>query len=541
MNITPEILIFLFSQKHTIVHQHLRRPDQTFQGIRLYDPQEKPDKTFLYVISERAFRRLSAEERKQFSLVFIAAEPKASEEENSLAGKKAGGNVSSVGKKKMAEPAASFDYKELSLAVAAGFPTPGSLFYALQQVFHTLLQQENELLLATMNPENAETVFSFGEKWFPWEYSIVDIDMRLLFRTDNLHNVLGEGQVERIPAESIHELILSREFHEAAKKQEVFYQSMSFSNMTAIARNILPDNKYAGRVVMFLPEAIKKAPKGAEDLFEFYTDCVRETLSRSGHFTGRTQNDPLHLLCRNLFQNESVSAHAVSEGLQRSGWQRDNAYSVIVFRFLTDSAWEAQLETTLPYLADELELEWPDSCAINTGREINWVLNLTLSGADVNLDSFHQKVAHFVRDHICMAGASPVFSDFSLLSEAKKSATSALEIGQNKHPHFWYFSFEDYRLDYIKDTLQSSIPSAFLRHPALTELKQFDEKNNTELLGTLKAYLENGRNMTAAADAIFIHRTTFCRRMDHIRKITGLDLGDPDTALLLELSYQLQD
>lgn len=519
MNITAEILFFLFSKKHRISFQQILRYEQPLRGIRLYDLKAAPERDYLYVLSEGSFHRLSPEERKRFSFLFVAAPEKTVPDEDGPDG-----------------------LKKLNLAVTEDFPDPGSLFYALQEQFQTLLEQENELLLATMAARSgSDIVFSYGARWFPWEYSIVDIDMRLIYRTDNLSRVTGSGNVERVPAESIRELILNREFHEAAKKQAVFYQSVPSSGLTVIAKNILPDGQYAGRVVMYLDEAMQKAPRGAEELFEFFTDCIMETLSRSGHFTSRIQNDPLHLLCRSLFQGEKPSAHAIDDVFGRIRWKRSHFFSVITLRFLPDTAWQAQLETTLPYLADELESEWPDSCAVNSGTEIYWVLNVSLSGAGNLQESFHQKVTHFVREHLCIAGASPVFRDFSLLSDAKKSATAALEIGHQKNPHIWFFSFDDYRLDYIKDELRSALPAALLRHPALRTLEEYDRKNHAELSGTLYAFLQNGRNMSAAADAIFIHRTTFCRRMDQIRKITGLDLDDLSTVIQLELSYQLQE
>lgn len=519
MNLTPEILFFLFSNHHRITFQQILRYEQPLRGIRLYDLKAAPEEDFLYVLSEGAFLRLSPEERERYSFLFIAAPQK---------------TVPSLLEEK--------ELKRLSLAVTEDFPDPGSLYYALQEQFHNLLQQENELLLAAMDTKNgSEIVFSYGRRWFPWEYSIVDIDMRLIYRTDNLSVVTGSGNVERVPMESIQDLILNRTFHEAAKRTDVFYQVMTSSGLTAVARNILPDNQYAGRVVMFLDASLDRAPKGAEELFEFYTDCIIETLRRSGHFTARTQSNPLHLLCRSLFQGAPASPRAIDDVFHRINWKRSHSFAVITLRFLSDTAWQAQLETTLPYLADELENEWPHSCAVNTGAEIYWTLNVSLSGTDIRQESFHQKVAHFVREHVCIAGASPVFQDFALLSDAGKSASAALEIGQKKNPHVWYFSFDDYRLEYMKDVLQNALPSAFLRHPAIDTLKRYDKKNHSELLETLKSYLENGRNMTAASEAIFIHRTTFCRRMDLIRSITGLDLEDLPTVLLLELSCQLQD
>ena len=45
--------------------------------------------------------------------------------------------------------------------------------------------------------------------------------------------------------------------------------------------------------------------------------------------------------------------------------------------------------------------------------------------------------------------------------------------------------------------------------------------------------------MTAAAEKLYIHRTTFCRRMNQIRRLTGLNMSDRDTVLTLLLSYRM--
>ncbi|MBR2696817.1 MAG: helix-turn-helix domain-containing protein [Parasporobacterium sp.] len=517
MNVTSQILIFLFSREYPVLSENTPISDNNISSIRRFDKNDEPDSNTLYVVSYADLKQILNSGKRYEHLFLITPDGK-------LPSKK--------------------DLQKLSrcnYAITTAFYTTYELQNALLKVFHELLRQENELLLATMSPSRTEEVFAFGNKWFPWEYSIVDFDMRLLYRSENLHKLLGGEKVDRIPSESLNELILSREFHDAARKKELFYQTMTFNDLTAVGRNILPDNQYAGRVVLFLSRSLKHMPKGGEELFTFFTDCVMESIRRSGRFVSRKQNDPLHLLCRALFQGENAAAHAVNDVLKRTGWKTGHLYTVITFRFLADSAWEAQLETTLPYLADELESEWPESCAVVSKREVNWVLNLTLSEMDADLNGFHQRIAYFVRDHVCIAGVSPAFHQFVFLEDALKSAEAALEIGQQRHPDFWYFSFDDYRLDYIKEALQNQLPPVFLRHPAVYMLEQYDRENNTELSGTLKSYLEHGRNMSVAADAIYIHRTTFCRRMDHIKKLTGLDLEDLNTLILLELSYQFAE
>ncbi len=506
MKITPEIIFYLFSQKYPLSYPLYTGYDCDISSVCLYDKTDELKAGILYVISPEDYASLKD---KSGSIFIISGAAADAEPENARA------------------------------ATATGFTSAHALYTALLDVFNTFLKQENFLLLAAMDPSRAVDVYSFGKNWFPWEYSIVDIDMKFIYATEDLPAATGSDvRGDGIPRESIHSLILSRKFHDAANYRHFFYEPLEFNNLLAVCRNIMPDRQYAGRTVMFLDEGTKRIPPGAEELFEFYTDCITESLRRSGHFVSRRQNDPLHLLCRSVLQGDKVQAHSAGNVFRRYGWADDHLFSVIILHFLSDSAWEVQLETTLPYIADELESEWPHSCAVNTGTELRWVLNLTLSGADINLHSFHQRVACFVREYSCSAGVSSVFKGFSFLADAARIAAAALDIGQQKNPHFWYHLFDDYRLDFVKESLRSSAPVEFLTHPAIQVLRKFDEENGSELSSTLKAYLENGRNMSAAADAIFIHRTTFCRRMDAIKKITGIDPDDLETTLLLELSYQ---
>ena len=75
--------------------------------------------------------------------------------------------------------------------------------------------------------------------------------------------------------------------------------------------------------------------------------------------------------------------------------------------------------------------------------------------------------------------------------------------------------------------------------PELLLLQQIDDEQGTEYCKTLKAYLDCGYNMTTAADKIFVHRTTFFRRMERIAKLTGLDFEDGETCRDLMLGFLL--
>ena len=157
------------------------------------------------------------------------------------------------------------------------------------------------------------------------------------------------------------------------------------------------------------------------------------------------------------------------------------------------------------------------------------------------LRDFCAELAVLVRENICRAGLSSCFNDFLKLPDALEQARSALRLGQQRAPQRWYHLFDDYRMEYVLEMLRTQGSMCLIPHPALGILRASDVQYGTEYIDTLRAYFEAGRNMTAAADRIFIHRTSFCRRMDRIRELSGIDPGDSDAMLELELALRLED
>ena len=75
-----------------------------------------------------------------------------------------------------------------------------------------------------------------------------------------------------------------------------------------------------------------------------------------------------------------------------------------------------------------------------------------------------------------------------------------------------------------------------------TEIRAFrehDRAHRTEYLPTLRAYLENNRSTTAAAAALFIHKTTLFYRLEQMEKLAGPFLKDPELLFLYEYSLLL--
>ena len=73
---------------------------------------------------------------------------------------------------------------------------------------------------------------------------------------------------------------------------------------------------------------------------------------------------------------------------------------------------------------------------------------------------------------------------------------------------------------------------------AVERLLDYDERRETQLLGTLEQYLADRRVGTTTARKLFIHANTLRQRLDRIQKLTELDLATEDL-LSLELAVKL--
>ncbi len=73
----------------------------------------------------------------------------------------------------------------------------------------------------------------------------------------------------------------------------------------------------------------------------------------------------------------------------------------------------------------------------------------------------------------------------------------------------------------------------------LGELLRYQEKRQTELIPTIRAYFHNNGSLEATAKELFIHVSTLRYRLRRIQELTGMDLDDPDTRFSLQLALTL--
>jgi sugar diacid utilization regulator len=71
-------------------------------------------------------------------------------------------------------------------------------------------------------------------------------------------------------------------------------------------------------------------------------------------------------------------------------------------------------------------------------------------------------------------------------------------------------------------------------------LQKYDEENGTELLKTLRVYLEERGKLAATASRLFVHVNTVTYRLGRVREIAGGHPSDLDFALRYELAFMIE-
>ena len=70
-------------------------------------------------------------------------------------------------------------------------------------------------------------------------------------------------------------------------------------------------------------------------------------------------------------------------------------------------------------------------------------------------------------------------------------------------------------------------------------LVAYDRQHNTDLVETLRAWLDAFGDVAAAAAAVYVHPNTFRYRLRRLAEVGGLDLDDPDSRFAAMLQLRL--
>jgi DNA-binding PucR family transcriptional regulator len=91
----------------------------------------------------------------------------------------------------------------------------------------------------------------------------------------------------------------------------------------------------------------------------------------------------------------------------------------------------------------------------------------------------------------------------------------------------------------IDSIVRSSRHADRILEDTIGPLLRYDGEKHSELVPTLRAYVDAGFNLTRSAELLRVHPNTVVYRLRRIRELSGRDPQVPDDLLLLYLGLKL--
>lgn len=218
--------------------------------------------------------------------------------------------------------------------------------------------------------------------------------------------------------------------------------------------------------------------------------------------------------------------------LLEEGWERYDTYICTWFTSRTEFVASTQFSGDALYLSSYFD----SHCILPSEPNIVQIFNLSKS--QYSLEQYQRRVNLFLKFDNNYAGSSTCFFDLADCWLCSQQAKYALEQARSDQRDT-ALSFNDCVLDMMLSNIRSIYSSSFFQTDAVQTLLKYDIENNTELLATLRCYLENNMNYSHVQEQLHIARTTALYRISRVREITGLDLDNPKNRLYLLIFFRL--
>ncbi len=216
------------------------------------------------------------------------------------------------------------------------------------------------------------------------------------------------------------------------------------------------------------------------------------------------------------------------ERLQGFEWEPQDPKELFVLRQTGMSRMSAQaFQSHLEYLSR-------NSFIFQYHGNTIFIINRKLT----DLDEFQEQFRQSMSANGFIAGAGPVFTDLAGIHTCYQAAITAADYADYTPGTIAYF--HEKVIPYACTLLRRG-STLDLRHPAIELLRAYDTRHHTELLQTLRIYMETSLNLAETSRQLFIHRSTLLYRLERIVDLTGADLTLPEERFHLELSFYLDD
>ncbi|MEK4851442.1 helix-turn-helix domain-containing protein [Paenibacillus sp. FSL H7-0756] len=344
--------------------------------------------------------------------------------------------------------------------------------------------------------------------------------------SDNLHK--GYCSYDFIAA--VHQL---KSVQTGIESLEAYEVECSGSQVTKLVAKIRIGSKPVGNVIVL--GDTRPIERRDHELAGFTAGLVAAELAKNSFYRNSSQAEYEELIY-GLLENEENGPLLIQESLRSGMHLPEGRLSVLVLDLAGYDVSVSDKHTG--YLRDQLHLHFGEERLIFYHEYMVGVSE----GESVSSKSreVDPSLREFLVSHQIRLGISRQFTGLTDCRKYYLQALKALEIGRIVWPAEPCVLYADVQLyDLLSPHAQHD--SRDVSHPALTVLREFDEKHHADLYHTLYSYLKNNQQLQKTADELFVHRNTLRYRLRQIDELIQLDLSQIDHVLRLYMSYQMTD
>ena len=144
-------------------------------------------------------------------------------------------------------------------------------------------------------------------------------------------------------------------------------------------------------------------------------------------------------------------------------------------------------------------------------------------------------------DQVFNIGVSKICNNLKYLNYAYEEADFSLKIGKKLDFGKMLFFYDDYMIYHLLCEIGDHPALLKIYRNTVKRLIDHDNKYNSELLHTVKVFIDNDFNINQAAEKLFIHRNTLYKRIEKINTILDFDINKSENRLLLQIALKFNE
>lgn len=319
-------------------------------------------------------------------------------------------------------------------------------------------------------------------------------------------------------------------FSQIYSRRGAFYftGSMPVYGVSVVMYNLFDGDMDYGYV--YMEEAYRKVRGSDHKLLEWAGGYIIRALKKSRAALVQCPED-IKRMITHLITDHFPYKKEYDLILNRKNWGKTDPYLCLCALCEESSGHESILMNG----AVALTTVDQDQLTVLEDRTVIQIINLKKAGRSADKIMEHLRLA--VSNSPLSIGVSERFDDFGDIHIYYRQAlTTARSILYRPDVHIGTFGqmLPEILMDKI---FQDEEPQYFFTYQ-LQRLIDYDRAKNTELIKTLKVYLEQNKNTTHTQELLHISRATCIYRIHRIEEISGMDLEDLDTVIYLLLIFR---